>query len=102
MQGIGAVTAAGNLIPDILPVGPNPQATPVQNDETLAIDDGMKWMVDFGEAERLGMAAASAAAADCSGTATHQFAPRVRCEEIARQRRVGDAAQGIDRSPQIH
>jgi hypothetical protein len=28
----------------------------VQNDETLAIDDGMKWMVDFGEAERIGMA----------------------------------------------
>jgi hypothetical protein len=50
------VTVAGNLIPDILPVGPNPQATVVQNDETLAIDDGMKWMVDFNEAERLGMA----------------------------------------------
>ena len=56
VQGGGAVTAAGNLIPDILPVGPNPQATPVPNDEALAIDDGMKWMVDFGEAERLGMA----------------------------------------------
>ena len=56
VQGTGAVTVAGNLIPDILPVGPNPQATPVQNDETLAIDDGMKWMVDFGEAERIGMA----------------------------------------------
>ena len=56
VQGIGPVTAAGNVIPDVLPVGPNPQATPVPNDETLAIDDAMKWMVDFGEAERLGMA----------------------------------------------
>ena len=56
MQGVGQVTASGNLIPDVLPVGPNPQVTPVQNDETLAIDDGMKWMVDFNEAERLGMA----------------------------------------------
>ena len=56
VQGTGAVTVAGNLIPDILPVGPNPQATVVQDDETLAIDDGMKWMVDFNEAERLGMA----------------------------------------------
>ena len=56
VQGMGAVTVAGNLIPDILPVGPNPQVTVVQDDETLAIDDGMKWMVDFNEAERIGMA----------------------------------------------
>lgn len=55
VRGTGAVTVAGNLIPDILPVGPNPQATVLQGDETLAIDDGMKWMVDFDEAERLGM-----------------------------------------------
>ena len=56
LEGMGPVTVAGNLIPDILPVGPNPQATVVQDDETLAIDDGMKWMVDFNEAERMGMA----------------------------------------------
>jgi hypothetical protein len=56
VQGMGAVTMAGNLIPDILPVGPNPQATLVQDDETVAVDDGMKWMVDFDEAERKGMA----------------------------------------------
>ncbi len=55
VQGTAAVTVAGQLIPDILPVGPNPQATVLQNDDTLAIDDGMKWMVDFDEAERLGM-----------------------------------------------
>jgi hypothetical protein len=56
VQGAGAVTVAGNLIPDVLPVGPNPQATILQNDETVAVDDGMKWMVDFSEAERIGMA----------------------------------------------
>ncbi|NGZ09682.1 MAG: hypothetical protein CV088_09895 [Nitrospira sp. LK70] len=55
VQGTGAVTVAGQLIPDILPVGPNPQATVLQGDDRLAIDDGMKWMVDFDEAERLGM-----------------------------------------------
>ena len=56
VQGVGAVTAASNLIPDILSVGPNPEATVGENDETLAIDEGMKWMVDFNEAERIGMA----------------------------------------------
>ena len=56
VQGMGPVTTAGHLIPDTLPVGPNPQATVLEGDETLAIDDGMKWMVDFSEAERRGMA----------------------------------------------
>ena len=56
VQGVGAVTAASNLIPDILSVGPNPQVTVAEDHETLAIDDGMKWMVDFNEAERIGMA----------------------------------------------
>jgi hypothetical protein len=56
VQGVGAVTAASNLIPDILPVGPNPAVTVGSDDETLAIDEGMKWMVDFDEAERIGMA----------------------------------------------
>ena len=55
VQGTGPVTVAGNLIPDILPVGPNPQALVPESGEALAIDDGMKWMVDFDEAERLGM-----------------------------------------------
>ncbi len=55
VQGTGAVTVAGNLIPDIVPVGPNPQATVRQGDEALAVDEGMTWMVDFKEAERIGM-----------------------------------------------
>ena len=41
--------------PRLLPVGPNPQALVPESGEALAIDDGMKWMVDFDEAERLGM-----------------------------------------------
>jgi hypothetical protein len=56
LQGASPVTVAGNLIQDILPVGPNPQADILRDDESLAIDDGMKWMVDFSDAERLGMA----------------------------------------------
>ena len=50
------MTVTGKVIPDIVPVGPNPQADVIENAESLAIDDGMKWMVDFDEAERLGMA----------------------------------------------
>ena len=83
VQGTSAVTVAGNLIPDILPVGPNPQVTVLEDDETLAIDDGMKWMVDFNEAERLGMAVRLPLPATAR-TTTHQFTPRVRCEEVAR------------------
>jgi hypothetical protein len=55
----GALTAraAGNVIPDVLPVGPDPNAS-IDDDfdpEKLPIDDGIKWMVDFDEAERVGM-----------------------------------------------
>jgi hypothetical protein len=46
----------GLPIPDKLPAGPDPSKSPATNsDEALAIDDGMKWMVDFDEAERVGM-----------------------------------------------
>jgi hypothetical protein len=56
VPGAAPVIVTGRPILDPLPVGPNPQASTAQNDETLAIDSGMKWMVDFDEAERLGMA----------------------------------------------
>jgi len=56
VSGASPVTVTGKSIPDPLPVGPNPQADVVDNDEALAIDAGMKWMVDFDEAERHGMA----------------------------------------------
>lgn len=47
------VTAWGEPVPDTLAVGPDPNATPT--DDGLPFDDGMRWMVDFGEAERVGM-----------------------------------------------
>ena len=50
------MTVTGKVIPDIVPVGPDPEADVIENPESLAIDAGMKWMVDFDEAERLGMA----------------------------------------------
>ena len=50
------VRAAGNPIPDGLATGPDPSGTsdtPIDGD--LAIDNGMKWMVDYAEAEKVGM-----------------------------------------------
>lgn len=48
--------AVGNLIPENLPVGPDPAAPAAEIPDTeLAIDAGMKWMVDFDEAEKKGM-----------------------------------------------
>lgn len=50
------VRGAGSPIPDQLNVGPDPLALPVDpGDGTLAIDDGIKWMTDFSEAEKVGM-----------------------------------------------
>ncbi|HEX2732180.1 MAG TPA: hypothetical protein VHM70_11255 [Polyangiaceae bacterium] len=46
--------AAGNPVPDQLAVGPDPAATAF-GDPDLPIDPGMKWMIDFDEAERVGM-----------------------------------------------
>ncbi len=54
--------ATGQPVREKLPVGPDPSPPdpskpppPPPSDEVLAIDDGMKWMVDFDEAERAGM-----------------------------------------------
>ena len=50
-------TAWGKPIPDKLPTGPSPQADPIVNATELpAIDEGMRWMLDFGAAEAVGMA----------------------------------------------
>jgi hypothetical protein len=38
-----------------VPVDPSKPPPPPPSDEVLAIDEGMKWMVDFDEAERAGM-----------------------------------------------
>ena len=56
-QGRVAATATGKDIKRSLAVGPDPQKTPAGTGaDKLALDDGMKWMVDFHEAEDAGMA----------------------------------------------
>ena len=52
------VNSKGSAIPDVLPTGPDPSVSPANspvNDDQLAIDDGMKWIVDFDAAEKVGM-----------------------------------------------
>lgn len=59
-----ALAVTGTDIQRPLAVGPNPQAPPpdaqteaaIASGEQLAIDAGMKWMIDFNEAESVGMA----------------------------------------------
>ncbi|MGH9891369.1 MAG: hypothetical protein ACREA0_05180 [bacterium] len=46
----------GSPIPDSLPVGPAPSASiGAIPDEELALDEGARWLVDFGEAVKFGM-----------------------------------------------
>src|SRR4029078_12984081 len=48
--------ATGNLIPDGLATGPDPAALSAPDaDREWPIDNGMKWMVNFEEAESVGM-----------------------------------------------
>lgn len=50
------VNARGAEIPELLHAGPDPHAPETESpDDSPVIDDGMKWMVDFDEAERVGM-----------------------------------------------
>src|SRR5215831_10582517 len=52
------VRAMGAAIPDPLHTGPDPSVSPTSGadaDDTPAIDSKMKWMVDFDEAEKVGM-----------------------------------------------
>ena len=59
MSGATTIQVTGNAIPRPLNIGPDPQAmmppTPPISPDQLAIDPGMKWMVDFTEAEAKGM-----------------------------------------------
>ncbi|HKQ51911.1 MAG TPA: hypothetical protein VJT74_06045, partial [Pyrinomonadaceae bacterium] len=56
VDGRMVASAVGNPIPSQLPTGPDPSLAPSTiSDELPAIDDGMKWMADFDEAERVGM-----------------------------------------------
>ena len=47
------VNVKGGVIPDPLATGPDP--SPSANVDQLGIDEGMKWMVDFDAAEKVGM-----------------------------------------------
>ena len=49
-----------------LAVGPDPSAPPPADvsDETLAVDPGMRWLIDFGAAEEVGMGLRAALTAD--------------------------------------
>ena len=50
------VNDKGKPIPDSLPTGPDPRPVDENSSsEELGIDDGMKWMIDFDEAEQKGM-----------------------------------------------
>ena len=54
-----ALVASGREIVLPLAAGPDPSPTanvPTVGDDTLEIDDGMRWMIDFDEAEARGMA----------------------------------------------
>lgn len=51
------LVATSNVVPDDLATGPDPSAADAaQPDGLPAIDEGMRWMVEFAEAERTGMA----------------------------------------------
>src|SRR5262249_60006933 len=56
--GLPLIQAAGRDIVRPLAVGPDPQAPPPAptGGESLAVDPGMKWMVDFDAAEAAGLA----------------------------------------------
>ena len=62
--GRAAITVTGRDVIRPLAVGPNPLApapdaateTAIARGDQLAIDTGMKWMIDFNEAEAVGMA----------------------------------------------
>lgn len=56
-RGQRVMLEAGVPIASALAVGPDPSAPPPadSNDERLDVDEGMRWLVNFAEAERVGM-----------------------------------------------
>lgn len=56
-RGTATKTVVGKVLPDVLHVGLAPtETTFVQESASLTLPDGLKWMTDFKEAERIGMA----------------------------------------------
>jgi hypothetical protein len=54
-SGAVVVVGQGGPIPDPLPLGPSPTSELPFQDDQAPVDDGMKWMIDFDEAVRVGM-----------------------------------------------
>ena len=98
------VNVKGGRFPDTLPTGPDPSADRChrRTAEQLAIDDGMKWMVDFDAAEQVGMGIRARLTSErrcrrvglCAG-AGHQGC-------AWRHDRLDAAAGGIVRRPPLH
>jgi hypothetical protein len=59
-DGAAPATKAGRLIPDDLPVGLTSQSDlavlSIEGEDLPPVDEGFRWLVDYAEAERLGMA----------------------------------------------
>ncbi len=55
-HGIAIAVAESGPILDPLPMGPSPDADVTPTDDHPALDNGIKWMVDYEEAVRVGMA----------------------------------------------
>ena len=57
-NGAVAGVAVGRDVTGLLPVGPDldPRLAPVEADDAAAIDEGMRWMIEFDRAEEVGMA----------------------------------------------
>jgi hypothetical protein len=56
INGRPIASATGQNIPDPLAVGPDPQVSIPEEPDTSPVDEGIKWMIDFAEAEKVGMA----------------------------------------------
>lgn len=55
VNGVVVSTAQGSRILDPLPMGPSPKSDLTTKDDQPPVDEGMKWMIDFEEAVRVGM-----------------------------------------------
>ncbi len=49
-------STVGQNIPDPLPVGPNPNLSIEENPAASPVDESIRWLIDFGAAEKIGMA----------------------------------------------
>ena len=88
-RGSLAATVVGKNIPDPLAGRSRPEGDSAATDEQLAIDDGMKWMVDFDAAEAAGMGLRLKLTKRGASGAGHAAGPRR--EGVAQRRRFDQA-----------